>query len=472
MRLGKARYALLLAAAAVAAATVLALLSRSQPASRPLAAPDILKGHDPGVVALVERTLGQFSGDRGNPRLWIRLGKVYEANALDSLALDSYQRALAIDASHPKGWYRVARVKTRLGDQAGAIAAAQRVVELEPGYAPVHWRLGLWYLAQGRLERAQASCKRAIELNPVDPAGWWALGRVYLQGNQPLKAAMVLEKFLRQSPDDGYARLLLGTAYRRLGRWEEAGAELERGAGVKPLWRDRWDEELAPYARGLKAEFARASQLAAAGRLDAALPLLRDLHRRHPHSLAVLNRISEVYRKKEDYTGALEILKTGLTRFPDNARLHGNIAGLHIELQNPTRALDHLDRALALDPTLITAYRAKGMVLADMHQDRAAAAVFAQGLRFDPDDTFLLLQLGQVQCRLREWGAGIGHLQRAVELDSTFTQAFVEIGRAKKELGVFDEAEVALERAAELNPGSRKIEVLLEEVRRLKSSKG
>ena len=471
MRFGKAHCALLLAAAAVVAATVL-VLPRSQPASRPLSAPDILKGHDPGVVALVERTLGQVSSDAGNPRLWMRLGMVYEANALDSLALDSYQRALAIDASHPKGWYRVARVRTRLGDQAGAIAAAQRAAELEPGYSPVHWRLGLWYLAQGRLERARASCMRAIELNPEDPAGWWALGRVYLQGNQPRKAAMVLEKFLRKSPDDGYARLLLGNAYRRLGRWEEAGAELERGAGVKPLWRDRWDAELAPYTRGLKAEFARAGQLASAGRLDAALQLLRDLQRRHPHSLAVLNRISEVYRKKKDFAGALEILETGLTRFPDNARLHGNVAGLHIELQNPSRALDHLDRALALDPTLVTAYRAKGMVLADMHQDRAAASVFSQGLRFNPDDTFLLLQLGQVQCRLREWGAGIGHLQRAVELDSTFTQAFVEIGRAKKELGVFDEAEVALERAADLNPGSRKIEVLLEEVRRLKSLKG
>ena len=471
MRLGKVHYALPLVAAAVVASTVL-LLSCAQPASRPLSVPGILKGHDPGVVALVEKTLRQVSENRGDPRLWMRLGKVYEANALDSLALDSYQRALAIDASHPKGWYRVARIKTRLGDQAGAIAAAQRVVELEPGYAPVHWRLGLWYLDQTRLERAQASCKRAIELNPEDPAGWWALGRVYLQGNQPRRAAMLLERFLRKSPDDGYARLLLGTAYRRLGRWQEAGAELERGAGVKPLWRDRWDAELAPYTRGLKAEFARASQLVAAGRLEAALPLLRDLHRRHPNSLAVLNRIGEVYRKKKNYTRALEILETGLTRFPHNAKLHGNIAGLHIELQNPSRALDHLDRALALDPALITAYRAKGMVLADMHQDRAAAAVFAQGLRFSPHDTFLLLLLGQVQCRLKEWEAGIGNLQRAVELDSTFARAFVEIGRAKKELGIFDEAEVALERAAALNPGSRKIEVLLEQVRRLKSSKG
>ena len=471
MRLGKAHYVLLLVAAAAVAASVL-VLSRSQPASRPLSAPDILKGHDPGVVAVVEKTLRLVSEDPGNPRMWMRLGKVYEANALDSLALDSYQRALSIDSSHPKGWYRVARVKTRLGDQAGAIAAAQRVVELEPGYAPVHWRLGLWYLDQGRLERARASCRRAIELNPEDPAGWWALGRVYLEGNQPREAAMVLERFLRKSPDDEYARLLLGTAYRELGRWDEASLELERGAGVKPLWRDRWDAELAPFSRGLKAEFARASQLVAAGRLDAALPLLKDLHRRHPHSLAVLNRIGEVYRRKKNYTRALEILETALTRYPDNAKLHGNIAGLHIELQRPSRALDHLDRALALDPTLNTVYRAKGMVLANMHQDRDAAAVFAQGLRFNPHDTFLLLQLGQVQCRLKEWGPGIGNLQRAVELDSTFTQAFVEIGRAKKELGVFDEAEVALERAAALNPGSRKIEVLLEEVRRLKSSKG
>ncbi len=448
------------------------VLSRPQQASLRLSLPDILKGHDQGVVALVEETLRLVSEDPGNPGQWMLLGYVYEANALDSLALDSYQRALSIDSSRPKGWYRVARVKTRLGDQQGAIAAAERVVELEPRYAPVHWRLGLWYLEQGRLKQARASCKRAIELNPEDPAGWWGLGRVYLQGNQPQKAAMVLERFLQRRPEDGYAHLLLGAAYRQLGRWKEAGVHLEKGAGKKPVWRDVWDAELGRYNRGLKAEFSKASQLVAAGRFDAALPLLEELRRRHPHSLAVLNRLSEVYRSKKKFATALKILETALTRYSDNAKLHGNIAGLHIELQNPSLALDHLDRALDLDPTLNTVYRAKGMVLTGMHQDRAAAEVFAQGLQYNPQDTFLLLQLGQVQCKLKEWGPGIGHLQRAAELDPTFTQAFVEIGRAKKELGAFDEAEVALERAAALNPRSRKIEVLLEDVRRLKGSKG
>ena len=61
-------------------------------------------------------------------------------------------------------------------------------------------------------------------------------------------------------PDDAYAHLLLGTAYRQLGRWQEARVELERGAGSAPVWRqDAWDEEVILYKAGLDAELGRGS---------------------------------------------------------------------------------------------------------------------------------------------------------------------------------------------------------------------
>ena len=242
MRSGKTRFiALFIAVATVAVGTF--ALWRSRPSD--LALPTVLQGKEPSLVARVEETLKAVSADPGEPELWTRLGYIYEANLLIALALESYQKTLALDATQPKVWYRVAKIKMTIGDRLGAMAAAQRVVELAPDFAPVRWRLGLWQLEEGHLEKAKASFERAIALDAGNPAGLWGLARVLLQEQHPEHAAVVLQRMVQERPDDAYAHLLLGTAYRQLGRWQEAQLELERGAGGAPVWpQDAWDEEV------------------------------------------------------------------------------------------------------------------------------------------------------------------------------------------------------------------------------------
>ena len=450
MRLGKTRFIGLLIAVAVAAIGTLALW---RPRPPDLTVPAILQGKEPSVVALVEETLKAVSANPGDPELWMRLGYVYEANHLTALALESYQHALSLDASRPKAWYRVARVKMGMGDRVGAIEAAQHVVELAPNFAPVRRRLGFWQLERGHLEQAQTSFERAIALDAEDPASWWGLARAFLQKQQPQKAAEVLEEVVEKWPDDAYAHLLLGTAYRQLGRWQEARVELERGAGSAPVWqRDAWDHEMVQYKTGLQVKLDRAGRLFKLGQVDAAIVLLERLRRHYPDNMAVLNNLGVAYIKQKRPRRALQVLRTALQRYPEDASLHFNAASIYIDLKNPTQALEHLDRVIALDPGLSTTYKKKGILLGRMGQYRAAIETFEQGLQYDPHNPSILLQLGLVQCSMQQWDAGLASLQKAAELDSTFYQAFMAIGEAKKRLGALDEAEAAFKRAAALNP--------------------
>ena len=121
-------------------------------------------------------------------------------------------------------------------------------------YAPAQWRRGLWLLEAGRSPDAQAAFEKATTLDAGNPGGWIGLARVALQQQQPAQAVEVLERFLSQHPGDRYAIRLLGTAYQRLGRADDAEYALALGATGEPNWPDPWSDELAQYPRRLRAE--------------------------------------------------------------------------------------------------------------------------------------------------------------------------------------------------------------------------
>ncbi len=467
MRLGRTHLTgLLIAATAVAVVTI--ALWPPRPVN--LAVPAVLQGKDPLFLERVEQTLQAVSADPRNPQLWIRLGYVYEAHLLTSLALESYQQALALDANRPKAWYRVAKIKMTMGDRAGALEAARRVVAGAPDFAPIRWRLGLWQLEEGHLEEAQTSFESAIALDPDDPSGWWGQARVLLQKQQPQKAAELLGGVVKKWPNDTYAQLLLGTAYRQLGRWGEARVALERGAGSAPLWPpDEWDKEVIQQRTGLEVEFDRARRFFVSGQTNAALGLLEKLRGLYPQDQAVLQNLGMLYSGQKRYKQALEVYQEMLESSPGDLQLHLNLASAYTGLRNSHAAIEHLDRAIALGPGLGEAYFKKGILLAKLGRYPAAADALELALQHDPHNPRLLLQLGLVRCSMEQWESGLANLRAATELDSTYYQAYMTIGEAKKRLGELDEAEAAFKRAAALNP---KLEGLLHEVQQLKAQRG
>ncbi len=464
---------LVLLLVAVAGAAAVLLLRPSPPtptAALPL--PEILQGKDPGVVALVEKILAEVRSDPDNPELRMRLGYAYEANFLDSLALRCYEQALESDASRARWWYRLARVKTRLGDRSGAVDAAERAASLHPDYAPLHWRLGFWYLDQGHLEKAQRSFDRAEALDPGAAPGHWGLARVMLQNRRPERAAAILETLAQRRPDDAYAHLLLGTAYRRMGRLGEAKLELERGAGASPRWRDGWDEEMDSYRMGLVVELGKATRLADEGRPDAAIPIMEELCRKYPQDPRLYDKLGGLYIETRRYKLALATFKKGLRQHPDNAQFHLKSGALQAELGNFAEALESLDRAVALDSTLSPAHQRRGRVLMETRRYHEAAGAFARALRHDPDNATLHLELGLARYELGRFAAGLDNLRRAVELDSTRGRAFVALGLTQARLGAFDDAERALRRAAALEPHFPRLKAYLDQVREMRSREG
>ncbi len=88
---------------------------------------------------------------------------------------------------------------------------------------------GAFLFRQGRTEEALGPLERAARDAPSSPRANTELGRVLLQVDRLDAAAACLEKAVAAEPTNWNARLLLGSAYLRLGRTREGDREMRLG---------------------------------------------------------------------------------------------------------------------------------------------------------------------------------------------------------------------------------------------------
>lgn len=141
----------------------------------------------------------------------------------------------------------------------------------------------------------------------------------------------------------------LGVTQCRLGRWPEAVATLQQATQADPSHRDAW------IALGLSQE-------------------------------ALSN-----------WAGAVHALQQGVTRGAGTGQIHLSLALCLLRLERPEAALQALDQALALEPTLAEAWSQRGSLMRDVGQYAEAARCFEQALAHGGDDTLHRFYLASVR---------------------------------------------------------------------------
>ena len=419
----------------------------------------------PEVSALVREVTDQLAQDRGDGARWGRLGMVYEANGVVGAAREAYIAATVVRPSDAKWWYRLAVVEARMGRPEDAVRDVRRAIEAAPGYAPAHWRLGLWLLDANDTEGAERAFKQASALDPADPAGAVGLGRTYLQRNDNLRAVAVLERTLAKSPGDRYAMQLLGTAYRRLGRVDEAAFALAVGVGGEPTWADPWTDEMTAFRRGFAVRLKDATQYFLAGQTKQAIPLLEALQREKPEDLALLSHLGEVYVAALRPEDGIPTLERVVAREPDRFGAYVSLASGYLQQNDLIRAREAIDRAIAINPSLGRAYETKGLILWRAGDDRAAREMLQQAVLHDPRAVRAMVWQGMVEMNLARPGDALVSFTRATRLDPTRVDAWVGVGNAAMMLGQFDRAAAAVERAAQLNPDAPDVKQAVDRLR-------
>jgi tetratricopeptide (TPR) repeat protein len=431
------------------AATLGWWIARPQPLEPPRI--EALGSMDPEVAALLRELRAAIEQDRSSANAWGRFAMGCEANGFVGAARAAYETAFHLAPDEPRWAYRLALVTSRLGEHESALATLTRVNELAPDYGPAWCRRGLWLLDRADAAGAEQAFNRALALDANDPAASIGLARVHLQRREHNRAAVVLEGVLERQPGDRYALQLLGTAYRRLGRIDDASFALAVGASGEPSWRDPWSAEVGEFRRGFATLLKAATAEAMAGRLDRALPILEELRRRNPDDVSLANHTAEVLMSAGRAGDAIRLL-TPMQGGRANAETHLALASAYLASGDVALASEHADRAIATHAPGARALALKGLIAWRGGTPDEAMELFEQARVRDPRDVKLLAWIGLIHLETGRTRDAASEFSDVLRRDPLQPDALAGLAMARHALGAREEAALALARAEQIAP--------------------
>lgn len=412
---------------------------------------------DPAVATLLEELTAAVNTDRSDAAQWGRLAMGLEANGLLVQAAATYQVAARLDSKEPRWRYRLALLEARHGEVDAALADLERVVQLAPDYAPARWRQGLTWLDRGDTAKARTAFQAAVKAAPGDPAGHTGLALIHLSQREDAQAAAGLEAVLAANPGDRYALQLLGTAYRRLGREQDARFALTVGSTGQPAWADPWSDEVGQYRRGFAAMLKEATALGLDRKFDEAIARLDQLVKLRPDDQALRVYLGGMYAAAGRVSEAAAILDPVLAADPSHFDAAMHLASGYLFAGNLDRAAEYAARALALRPSNAAAAKLRGMVHWQQGRTREAEALLDEAARADPRDPMPHLWMGMILGQQSRYVEARRRFEAALSKNPLLGDALIGVADTFAATGAFAQAEVALERAQQAEPGNPRL---------------
>ena len=412
---------------------------------------------DPAVATLLDELTASVNADRSDAARWGRLAMGLEANGLLVQAAAHYEIAAGLDDEEPRWRYQLALLKARRGEIDAAIADLDRVIELAPGYAPARWKQGFWWLDRGDTAKAQAAFEAAVGVAPTDTAGRIGLALVHLSRREDAQAAAALEALLANQPGDRYALQLLGTAYRRLGRENDALFALTVGSSGQPSWPDPWSDEISQYRRGFAVMLKEATQLGLERKFDEAIARLEQLIKLRPDDRALRIYLGGMHAAAGRVNEAAAILGPVLAADPSNFDATMHLASGYLFAGDLDRAAAYATRALALRPSNADAAKLHGMVLWQQGRTREAEALLNEAASADPRDPMPHLWMGMILGQQMRYVEARQRFETALSKNPLLGDALIGVADTFAATGAFAQAEVALKRAEQAEPNNPRL---------------
>lgn len=248
--------------------------------------------------------------------------------------------------------------------------------------------------------------------------------RAYLRRQGPPRPALALA-------DQGAALL-------RAGRTAEAVAILRAALAREPAAVDLM--QLLAVALGQSGAYGEAEAL-----LRAALardPLDPELHA----------NLGEAMRRQGRVDAARVAFAEALRLNPYFPEAHYNLGTMWRQSGRLAAAVEHLSMAARMRPGLAAAHYNLGNTLRELGRPEEAEGVYRAALRAQPDYAEAQLNLGAVLQELERPGEAVAHYRRAAELNPALAAAHRNLWQLYADQGLSTEARVAGARALELEP--------------------
>ena len=130
---------------------------------------------------------------------------------------------------------------------------------------------------------------------------------------------------------------------------------------------------------------------------------------------------------KEDYEGAIGMIKTGLERWPDSPDLYGWYGSSLLKMNLPDKALKHFRKAAELAPEEPDYHNGVGYALLYMSRANESVDEFNRAINLAPGHIDALAGLGLAYVNLNQKELALGVYSRLKDIDRDAANTLFEI---------------------------------------------
>ena len=171
--------------------------------------------------------------DPGLREVSLARGELHRTRGEDEQALEEYAKALDDLSLRPAAYVGLARIQGAIGNNALALEYFQRALALRPGDGAVYRAMGYHHYLNDDLTGAIEAYRAAATLQPDDAAPWNSLGGLYLAQGDLDRASDAFNRSLAIKPSYG-ALSNLGTLKYGQGAYADAAELYRRAAELDP----------------------------------------------------------------------------------------------------------------------------------------------------------------------------------------------------------------------------------------------
>lgn len=150
--------------------------------------------------------------------------------------------------------------------------------------------------------------------------------------------------------------------------------------------------------------------------------------------------IAQVREKMEQFDLAEQDLKRALSLNPNDIGIYWGLGNLRLDQDQFEEGIPLFEKMIELDPSDPNGYFFRGVCMLEIERYKEAIPDFEQSLKLDPKDDHIITSIGDAYQGLLEFGRAIEFYDKAVALNHQNSNAFVNRGNCKLELGLNVEA--------------------------------
>ena len=371
--------------------------------------------------AALDRALDEPETESGRlAELFGRLGQLYLLYDFMSPAEAALRNAHTLASNDPRWAYYLAIHYRYEGELEEALTALDRVVALTPDNLAALTHRADIRLELGLLADAEADYRRLLESNPAYSAAQLGLGRIAFEHGAFEAAVERFQAALAGQPAGSVVHHHLGLALRRLGRREEAAAQLEQNEHLSVVFPD---------------------------------PLFTALQRLNVSREAHIKRGTAAMRQGNPQAALIAFLEA-LAALPDDPLTIFNVGMALIELGEKEQAEARLRESIAINDNYRDPQYNLALILAERGDLEGAERHFRRAAEIDSEDVEARVRHADVLTRLKRPGEAIALLEAVLAADPALPLAQLALGAAHQATGAVEPAHAALGKVLDAAPGA------------------